>query len=207
MANASFERPGLPGDTAAACGRIGPGTVVLIVGPSGAGKDALLHGVAEQLAHDRAFHFPRRQINRSSHAAESHDVLSDQDLSCMNFSDVCALSWQAHGLTYAIPVEIDTIVREGACVVFNASRTAIPSARQRYANLKVVYVDAPRNLRALRLEARGRETATEIGARLAREVTTFQSSAADVTIHNDGSLADGIGSLLAALRSFLSPSP
>lgn len=202
MVNASFERPSLPGDSAA-CGGIGPGTVVLVVGPSGAGKDALLSGAAEQLTHDPAFHFPRRQINRSSHVAEGHDVLSEQEVTRLKSSRAYALSWQAHGLTYAIPAEIDSLVRAGGCVVFNASRTVIPSARQRYVDLKVVYVDAPRSLRALRLEARGRETAVEIRARLAREVTAFRPSAADAAISNDGSLAEGIGLLLATLRSFL----
>lgn len=181
---------------------IGPGVVVLVVGPSGAGKDALLQGVAQQLSGDPTFHFPRRFINRPQHAAERNDVLTIDDTKAVEQSDAYALSWQAHGLVYAISSDIDGLVKGGACVVFNASRTIIPAARSRYAHVKSVYIEASRNVRANRLQLRGRETTEEIEARLKREVHMFPASAADEVICNDGTLDAGVAKLLRILHTF-----
>ncbi|NJO31840.1 MAG: hypothetical protein HC869_00600 [Rhodospirillales bacterium] len=55
---------------------IGPGCVVLAVGPSGAGKDALLSAARSQLVGDLAIVFVERVISRPPHAAEAHASLS-----------------------------------------------------------------------------------------------------------------------------------
>lgn len=181
--------------------KIGPGIVVLIVGPSGAGKDALLHGVAEQLSGTTSFHFATRTINRPSHEAERNDVLTLDDPAAIAQSGAYALYWQAHGLIYAISADIDDHVRAGRCVVFNASRTIVAAARHRYANVKIVYINAPRKVRTHRLALRGRETAEEIETRLAREVETFPASAADHLINNEQSLEAGVNELRTVLSA------
>ena len=43
-------------------GKLGPGKMVLVVGPSGAGKDTLLNALKERLAEDPRFRFATRQI-------------------------------------------------------------------------------------------------------------------------------------------------
>jgi len=183
--------------------KTGPGTVVLVVGPSGAGKDALLQGVARWLSGDRRFQFPKRLVSRSAHPAEDHDVLQRGEAAVREHPEAFALSWQAHGLTYALPSEIDEIVKSGGCVAFNASRTVVDDARGRFRNVKVVYIDASREVRAERLAARGREDKSEINARLARDVTSFSRSGADVVILNEQSLEEGVASLHAALTGLV----
>ena len=49
---------------------IGPGRVVLVVGPSGAGKDAVLGEAAKRLGGDPRFLFPKRVVTRESNAAD-----------------------------------------------------------------------------------------------------------------------------------------
>ncbi|HEU0158933.1 MAG TPA: phosphonate metabolism protein/1,5-bisphosphokinase (PRPP-forming) PhnN [Hyphomicrobiaceae bacterium] len=169
------------------CG-LGPGRVVLLVGPSGAGKDAVLWQARGRLAGRKQFAFVRRVVTREPDGAEDHDCVSASEFSARLRQGRFALNWQAHGLNYGIPVEIDAAVRGGGCVVLNASRTIIAGARARYRNVAVVLIDAPAELRADRLAKRRREHGCEVAARLAR-ATGFQPTDADLTIDNAGALS------------------
>jgi ribose 1,5-bisphosphokinase len=165
---------------------IGPGAVVLIVGPSGAGKDTLLRLVRERLAGDDAFFFPRRAVTRAADASEDHASLSWRAFEEEVGRGAFALHWQAHGHGYGIPAAADAAARAGQTVVFNASRQVIPAARRRYAAIVVVVVDAPVGVRAARLAARDRESAEEVLARLQRVVTGFHPAEADLVVDNGG---------------------
>jgi ribose 1,5-bisphosphokinase len=168
------------------CG-LGPGRLVLLVGPSGAGKDAVLRQARGRLAARQQFVFVRRVVTREPDGTEDHDCVSAKEFSARLRQGRFALSWQAHGLNYGIPVEIDEAVRSGGCVVLNASRMIIAGARARYRNVAVVLIDAPAELRADRLAKRRREHAFDLAARLAR-ATGFQPTDADLTIENAGAL-------------------
>lgn len=181
--------------------KIGPGVVILIVGPSGAGKDALLEGLRNQAGPH--LHFAERVISRPSHAAEAHASATKADMSRALNQGKFALSWQAHDLTYGIRVSIDDHIRAGQTVIFNASRTVIPDARRRYANTAVVLVDAPLKIRAARLAARGRETAQEIEQRLQRTVD-LDPAMVDARVANDTDLEIGVERLAATVESVLS---
>ncbi|MBU2533768.1 MAG: phosphonate metabolism protein/1,5-bisphosphokinase (PRPP-forming) PhnN [Alphaproteobacteria bacterium] len=181
--------------------RIGPGFVVLIVGPSGAGKDALLQGLRQHPDCNPRLHFAERIVSRESHIAEVHATDNEQAMAAAAARGDYALSWRAHGLTYAIPAAIDRHVLAGGLVVFNASRTVVDQTRRRYANTRVVLIDVPKAVRAARIRARGRETADELETRLARSVD-FDPSCADVIVDNSGELASGVAALAAALQSF-----
>jgi ribose 1,5-bisphosphokinase len=169
--------------------RLGPGRVVLVVGPSGAGKDAIIGVVRERLAQDQRFLFPSRIVTREPSVAEQHDTVSSDEFQALVRRGALALHWSAHGLNYGLPSAVDAAVQRGCTVVFNASRQIIPAAKARYA-CAVVYIDAPLHMRAERLAARSRERADNIAARLARNVSSFAPSEADLLIDNSGTLAD-----------------
>ncbi|MEM1307487.1 MAG: phosphonate metabolism protein/1,5-bisphosphokinase (PRPP-forming) PhnN [Pseudomonadota bacterium] len=183
-------------------GGLGPGTVVLIVGPSGAGKDALLQGASESLHGDPRFRFPPRLINRPADGNEQNHQLDVRSVTDVQASPHYALWWTAHGLIYALSTGLDEDVRQGRCVVFNASRTIVARARDRYRSLRVVYIDAPLEVRASRIAARGRESAAEAEARLARDVAGFAPNDADDIVMNDGSLQSGITRLKTLLLRY-----
>ncbi|MEZ5819023.1 MAG: phosphonate metabolism protein/1,5-bisphosphokinase (PRPP-forming) PhnN [Hyphomicrobiaceae bacterium] len=185
--------------------RLGPGALVLVVGPSGAGKDALLSGARSALAGDPAFVFPTRVITRHSQAAEMHHPMSEYDFVEAARLGAFALSWHAHNLRYGIPVAVDDHVRCGRNVAVNVSRTVVDAARRRYARAVVVLVDCPIRTRAERLAARGREGHDEILARLERAVDTFDHSVADVLIDNGGSLEVGIAAFIDVLKKLSRP--
>lgn len=173
--------------------------LVLVVGPSGAGKDTLLHAAKQVLAHDQRFHFVRRVITRPADAGgEGHEAVTDAEFACRDF----ALQWQAHGLRYGIPAQALDL---GRVVVANVSRTVISEAVQRFA-ARVVEITAPPEALAARLGARGREGAADVAMRLARSIP-LPSDVHLETVINDGSVAEGAARLVAALNRAASAAP
>lgn len=187
--------------------RIGPGGIALIVGPSGAGKDALIEGARARLATDSTFFFAKRIITRPAHASEAHIPMADADFISATRRGAFALSWRAHGTGYGIPIEVDNAVRAGRLAIANVSRAIIADTRRRYAKAPVVVIDCPIELRAERLAKRGRERADEILSRLQRTVDTFNSDAMDFSIDNSGPLEIGVTRLISVLRMIATSAP
>jgi ribose 1,5-bisphosphokinase len=165
--------------------------LVLVVGPSGAGKDTLLEAARQELAGDPRFHFVRRVITRAADAGgESHEAASEAEFLTRDF----ALQWQAHGLRYGIPRDA---IESGRVVVANVSRTVIAEAVRCFST-RVIEVTASPSILASRLGSRGRESEADIAARLSRSVAMPSGVTTD-TVVNDGSLKDGVDRFLAAL--------
>lgn len=182
---------------------IGPGRLVLVVGPSGAGKDSVIGGVCAALETGGTTDviFPTRIVTRSAHAAEANASISPEDFEIGRARGAFALSWQAHGLGYAIPSEIDHDIRAGRMVVINTSRAVVAAARIRYRSVTVMLIDAPVAIRAERLAARGREARADIEARLKPAVSSFGAGDADVVIENGGKLNDAVNAAVSALNA------
>src|SRR5205814_1958275 len=83
--------------------KIGPGELVLIVGPSGAGKDTLIGLVRDRLAGDPAVVFPRRVVTRAPSPDEENEFLTETEFARRAQAGAFALSWGAHGLHYGVP--------------------------------------------------------------------------------------------------------
>ncbi len=175
--------------------------LVLVVGPSGAGKDTLLDLARTELADDPCVRFVRREITRPANAGgEDHTAITPEEFATRR--DQYALSWQAHGLGYGIPADIAGDLAAGHVVVANISRAMILAAAEKFP-VMVLEITAPPALLAARLAARGRETAADISARLAREVP-LPDGVRVVRVINDRSPAEGAAAVIAAIRSGLS---
>jgi phosphonate metabolism protein PhnN/1,5-bisphosphokinase (PRPP-forming) len=172
--------------------------LVLVVGPSGAGKDTLLDAARCSLAGDIRFRFVSREITRPATAGgEAHVAIDADSFAARRSTGAYALHWQAHGLGYGIPVDIRDDLAAGRVVVANASRAVIAEAAHRF-RLRVLEITAPPALLAQRLGARGREAAHEITARLARSVA-LPDGIDVVTVVNDGTRAQGAARVLEML--------
>lgn len=169
-----------------AAGAIGPGRLVLVVGPSGAGKDTLLRLAQTACADDHDIVFPRRIVTRASSADEDNIALSPDEFARAREHGDFAVHWDAHGHSYALPLQINDDIRAGRAVVANVSRTVIAALRGTYANVVVVAITAPPDVLAQRLAARARHSDGNIADRLARSVDDASANA-DVTILNAGS--------------------
>ncbi len=179
--------------------------LVLVVGPSGAGKDTLLDGARRALAQDERFRFVRRVITRPADAGgEAHEAVTEAEFAARSF----ALQWQAHGLRYGIPAECLGAASIGAAsigadlggpavVVANVSRTVIADAAARFA-VRVIEITAAPDVLAARLAARGREAAADVASRLSRSVALPDGVGVE-TVMNDGSPDEGVARFVAAL--------
>lgn len=180
--------------------RTGPGCLVLVVGPSGAGKDALIRGARERLAGDPAYLFPRRIVTRPPSDAEDNDMADEAGFARMAAAGEFAVAWAAHGLRYALPRAIDASLAQGRCVVCNVSRTVVDALRQAYDDVVVIEVTAPPEILARRLSARDRLQDGDPARRLARS-DGIGAIRPDVTIVNAGALDAAVTAFLAALRA------
>lgn len=174
------------------------GRVFAVVGPSGAGKDTLLAGA---VAAHPGLHWARRTVSRPEVAgAEPFEGVTAEEFDFLSNAGVFALEWPAHGLRYGIRKgEFDGLAK-GRDVLFNGSRAALGQALALFADLTVLRISAPSKVLAERLALRGRETAAEIEARLARASYDVPAGLAVIDIANDASPDIGVARLLAALQ-------
>ena len=165
---------------------IGPGRLILVVGPSGAGKDTLLGLAKAACAEDRGIVFPRRVITRQASASEDNEEVSLGTFQEALTRSEYAMHWEAHGHCYALSRAIDDEIRAGHTVVANVSRTVVAAMRRAYASVLVVAITAPPNVLAERLAMRARGSDGRIEHRLNRTVDET-AAAPDVTIVNTSS--------------------
>ena len=181
------------------------GAFVAVVGPSGVGKDTLIAYAKARMGTDEPtpVHFVRRVITRPPDGStEDHDTLSPEAFEAARASGAFALSWQAHGLHYGLPESVDRQIAAGHTVVANLSRAALDALRVRYRHVSIVAITASPETLAKRLAARGRETADEVSARLAR-ASAHEAAVGGIVepIVNDGSVEKAGDALVAAIRA------
>jgi ribose 1,5-bisphosphokinase len=164
---------------------IGSGRLILVVGPSGAGKDTLIGLARAACADDGNIVFPRRVVTREASPAEDNEQVSLDAFRQAQAQGVFAMHWEAHGHCYALPRVIDENIRAGCTVVANVSRTVVEAMRRAYADVTVVSITAPPEILAERLAARARSSDGQIEHRLRRAVDGV-AAAPDVTVVNVG---------------------
>ncbi len=181
--------------------KLGPGHMVLVVGPSGAGKDTLLGALQERLASRQDIHFARRAITRSADvAAEDHDTLTLNDFRHLVETGNVALAWEAHGLGYIIPSRYDDAIRQGDTVIANGSRRALSEAIGKYQNVTVLLITAPIEILADRLAERGRESREDIKARLNRANLDVRETENVLRIENTGTVGEAVDRIIRELK-------
>jgi ribose 1,5-bisphosphokinase len=175
-----------------------PGRVYAVVGPSGAGKDTL---IAAARAARRDLHIVRRVITRPEEAGgEPFEGVTPAEFAGRAAAGALALTWQAHGLHYGIPATALDAVAEGRDVIFNGSRAMLAEAWEVFPNLTVILVTAPISVLAERLAQRGRETPSEIAARLTRQLYEVPPGIPVRVVENAGPLDVAVAAFLAALQ-------
>ncbi|MDF1792264.1 MAG: phosphonate metabolism protein/1,5-bisphosphokinase (PRPP-forming) PhnN [Thalassobaculaceae bacterium] len=178
------------------------GTLILIVGPSGSGKDTLIDAARAVLATDPRFHFPRRDITRPAEAGgEDHNPVDTATFEARRAAGAYALSWGAHDLFYGVPAEIGDRLAAGTSVVVNVSRAVIDEARGWFRPTAVISLSVPENVLRARLSARGRETTEQIESRVARAAAVPVSGPNVFPVVNDSTIETAIARFLDAVET------
>lgn len=177
------------------------GTLFVIVGPSGAGKDSLIAYAREKLADDQSVLFIRRVVTRPALAhAEDHDTLTFDAFEQARLAGAFAVHWDAHGLRYGIPVEAAHDLAGGRVAVVNGSRATLPAIHSAFGHVVTVHVTCRPEILAARLAGRGRESEADLLRRLERASIHADFPGITVEIDNSGDLAAAGDMLVGILR-------
>lgn len=176
--------------------------LIYLMGASGSGKDTLLRQVRAQLHAHEAVLVAHRYITRDSAGTEEALALTPEEFDRRAALGCFALRWASHGLQYGVGIEIDTWLAGGATVIVNGSRAHLPNALARYPALTAVELIVTPALLAQRLLGRGRESADQIGQRLARAAQGFAvpPHCAVQRIRNDDAPEVAAAALLGIVR-------
>lgn len=167
------------------------GTIFVVVGPSGAGKDSIIDYSRNALAGHKSYHFAQRYITRPTEACgENHLEVTPTQFLQMKKDKQFSVYWEAHGLQYGIPSTVEKHLKQQSLVIVNGSRSALPKFREKFPRLKVILINVEKDILAQRLKARGRESTEEIKLRLNREAYKIGSAYDVIKLDNSGKLSD-----------------
>ena len=169
------------------------GTLFLVVGNSGSGKDSIIRGIVENFPPNiKMILNPKRYITRIPSDTEKNLYVSPEKFREMSNKGDFALEWHIYGLDYGIPIIIEKWLDSGHPVIINVSRTVIREARAKYKNLKVIFIQVPIEISIHRLKDRKRELGDLLKQRIERARTHQTYNTADIIIDNSGALDDAI---------------
>jgi phosphonate metabolism protein PhnN/1,5-bisphosphokinase (PRPP-forming) len=172
------------------------GTLYLIVGPSGAGKDTLIDLVRPNLTNHL---FVQRHITRPADSGgEAHIELSEQEFEDRVKSGGFCVYWYAHELGYGIDSKLISTVQSGTNVVVNTSRNVVEEFEKHFSKTVVILVTASNEALRERLKQRGRESDEQIERRLSRDVSMPHCKHL-IVVDNSGDLEEAKTAMLAAL--------
>ncbi|MFX0072263.1 MAG: phosphonate metabolism protein/1,5-bisphosphokinase (PRPP-forming) PhnN [Candidatus Hermodarchaeota archaeon] len=169
------------------------GTLFLVVGNSGSGKDSIITGVVNKFPQTlKQIHIPKRYITRESSEFEKNIFISPDRFKEMEKNSRFALKWHIYELDYGVPIEIDEWLKKGHPVIINVSRTIIENARQIYSNIKVIFIEVPFEITKKRIEDRARESGKRLEERIERARTHQKLPEADFVVDNSDTLENAI---------------
>jgi len=174
-----------------------PGTLILVVGNSGSGKDSIINGVSEKYPLDlKKVYIVKRYITRPPSKTEDNYFISSEEFNEMGKKGKFALQWHIYGLDYGVSIEIEDWLKNGHTVIVNVSRTIINDTRKKYKNLKVVFIEVPLEFTLQRLKIRERESEQGLKERIERARNNQKFPEADFEIDNSGELDEAINQFL-----------
>ena len=173
------------------------GTLFLVVGNSGSGKDSIIYGTEKKYPQDlKKIRIVKRFITRPPDETEENYCITEEEFKYMEKIGKFALKWHIYKLDYGVPIEIDNWLKNGHQVLVNVSRTIVNDAREKYDNIKVVFIEVPFEVTLQRVTDRGRESGELLDMRVERARANQKFPEADFVVDNSGDLDDAINQFL-----------
>jgi ribose 1,5-bisphosphokinase len=164
--------------------------LIYVVGPSGAGKDSLLHWLRKQLPATSPVHWVRRTITRAPEpSGEDHECVDEETFNDMLNGKKFALHWDANELRYGVRHSELVPLSQAQWVFLNGSRAQLENTAQQYPGMTVLHITADPKVLKKRLEERGRENTAAIKARMLRSIQLrWPPNCRIIEVHNNDSL-------------------
>lgn len=144
--------------------------IVLIVGPSGVGKDTLLRELKRRVNID--INFVNRYITRLPDKNESNYYLDDYAFELLKHNGFFISNWCAHDNLYGIA---KNSIQNGLNII-SISRSKIRDFENYIDNVYTINITVPKDILRHRLEIRGRESSLEIEKRLNRSYERIEAN-------------------------------
>ena len=135
-------------------------------------------------------------IGRTESETEENISITREEFQKLANTGKLAFEWHIYGLSYGVPIIIDELLSSGNPVIINVSRKIVPEAREKYKNLKVIFIEVPFELSVKRLKDRNRESENQLKQRIERARTHQKYDEADFIVDNSGLLEITIEKLL-----------
>ena len=178
------------------------GTLFLVVGNSGSGKDSIIKTVLERYPSDlKSIRLTQRYITRPPSKDEDNISINPEKFREMSKQGKFALEWHIYSLDYGVPIEIDSWLKKGHPVLVNVSRTIVKEACEIYRNLKIIFIEVPFEITLKRLKARARESGKRLEERIERAKKNQKFADADFIVDNSEELENAVNQFLKYLVS------
>lgn len=141
--------------------------------------------------------FVRRSVTRHPDGqTEDHDTLTMEQFERAEAAGKFAVTWQAHGLKYGIPIGVLAHVNAGGIAIANGSRRALAQMQEKFPDMVVINLRVDRAVLASRLAGRGREDAEQIKKRLDRMDIPFSGNLKIFNVENSGPIEKAGGAFM-----------
>ncbi|MGB3750116.1 MAG: AAA family ATPase [Arcobacteraceae bacterium] len=145
--------------------------IILIVGPSGVGKDTLIDYVKKELNEDDDYNFINRYITSIPDENEKNYYLEEEAFRILDDQDFFISAWYAHKNCYGIA---KNDILEGINII-SISREHISDFEEKYEHVTTIHVTLPKLMLLERLRLRRRESEAQIMQRVKRSYEKIES--------------------------------
>ncbi len=165
--------------------------VFLIIGNSGAGKDTIIDEVLRRFpSHYMKLQVPKRVITRQSSDTEKFESVDKETFYKLRESGEFILEWESYETFYGIRREVQDWLDAGHPVLLNISRNVVQTAREKFPDVRVIFIRVPLDVTADRIIERGRESYKEVLNRVVRAQDHQDYEGADFIVDNVGNLEE-----------------
>ncbi len=167
--------------------------IILIVGPSGVGKDTLIKETKKYLSE---VNFVNRYITRKPDLNESNYYLDSYAFELLKHNSFFISTWQAHNYYYGIA---KNSIESGLNII-SISRSKIKDFENIYDKVYTININVPKEILKKRLLLRARESEEEIDLRLKRIYESLDAKNL-IEFDNSDSIASSVEKFVRLLKS------